>query len=359
MMKRKYFIIVLPFILIPFIPVNSQKESPAGRDKYTLLTMPYNERPLYLYKGQLQINTGYKFAVREKSYDAAGDKIDLKENGNGSVMHYYSFELKYGITDFIEMTVMTDYIKKGVRAETIIYLSGADYNITVNNLTVTRGMGDLLIQAAVRLPIEYKLFDAGLSGGIYFPTAKYEMPQPVHTITDATGINAYTINYQYRYLNGNGVPVYLFSAAGKITLSRFTFSTNYTIKSPSREGRNVRWDQALQTNKTFTYTSTPYSYLLNTSKLLNLTAHFQASGWLDINLNASSFRSAGGWTEYTGGKYKNPEQRLFALEPGMELQISPAITIYQVMGLPLSGKNTDAPFYLYATVSFNMFPFLK
>ena len=99
--------------------------------------------------------------------------------------------------------------------------------------------------------------------------------------------------------------------------------------------------------------------MLNKSRLLNISAHYQASGWLDINLTGSFLKSADGWTEYIGGKYKNPEQRIFAIEPGMELQISPAITIYQRMSLPVSGKNADAPFYLFLTVSVNMFPFMK
>jgi hypothetical protein len=358
-MKNKYIISVLLLALIPFLPVNSQEGSSGSRDKYTLLTMPYNKRPLYLYKGQFQLNTGYKFAVRGRSYDSGGEMIKLKDNGTGSVMHYYSFELKYGITDFLEMTLQTDYMKKGVRSETVQYWSGTDYRITVNDLAETRGMGDLLLQAAARLPMEYKWYDVGLACGIYLPIAKSETPQPSHTITDATGANIYTINYHYNYVNGNGVPVYLLSAAAKLTLSKFTFSTDYTIKTPSKEGENIRWDQAMQTTKSFTYTNKPYLYLLNTTKLLNISAHFQAAGWLDINLNASVFKSAGGWTEYMGGKYKNPEQSIVAIEPGLELQISPAITIYQRMSLPLSGKNADAPFYLFATVSVNMFPFMK
>jgi hypothetical protein len=358
-MKSKYIITVLMLTLIPFIPVNSQEGSSGSRDKFTLLTMPYNERPLYLYKGQFQLNTGYKFAVRGRSYNSNGELINLKDNGTGSVMHYYFFEMKYGITDFLEMTLQTDYMKKGVRSETIHYWSGADYRITVNDLAETRGMGDFLLQVSARLPMEYKWFDAGFAGGIYMPVAKHETPQPTHTIANATAPNIYTINYHYNYVNGNGVPVYLISFAGKVTLSKFTFSTDYTVRTPSKEGENLRWDQTLLSTKTFTYTSKSYTYLLNNSKMLNLTAHFQASGWLDIYLNSGIFRSAGGWTEYPGGRYENPEQRIITIEPGMELQISPAITIYQRMSLPLSGKNTDAPFYMFATVSVNMFPFMK
>jgi hypothetical protein len=76
-------------------------------------------------------------------------------------------------------------------------------------------------------------------------------------------------------------------------------------------------------------------------------------------MNTSFYRTRGGWTEYWGNKYSNPGRRLINLEPGFELQVSPSITIYQVAGFPLSGKNNDAPFYLFTTISFNMFPFLR
>ena len=344
---------------MPVTRVDSQKNSPGTKDKFTLLTMPYNQRPLYLYGGQLQVNTGYKFAVRGKMYDSEGGLIRLKDNGTASVMHYFSAELKYGITDFLEMTLQSDYMKKGVRDETVHYWSGTDYMITVNNLTETRGMGDLLLQAAAHLPMEYKLFDIGLAGGIYLPVGRSETPQPEHKITDVAAANIYTINYHFKNVNGNGVPVYLMSAAGKLSVSKFTLSTDLTIKTPMKEGENMRWDYTLQTAKTFTYTGKPYSYLLNTLKSLNVTAHYQAAGWLDVYLNTTIFKSSGGWTEYTLGRYSNPDQSFIAIEPGMELQVSPAIKIYQRMSLPVSGTNADAPFYFYITLSGNMFLFLK
>ena len=72
-MKSKYISALLfCIVLIPFIPINCQTTS-QGTDKYTLLTMPYNKRPLSLYRGQFQANAGYKFAVNGRSYDSNGD----------------------------------------------------------------------------------------------------------------------------------------------------------------------------------------------------------------------------------------------------------------------------------------------
>jgi len=66
-MKNKIPFLIMMLILSS-LPVISQKSS-EPRDEFTLLTMPYNQRPLSLYKGQLEVNAGYKFAVRSRTYD--------------------------------------------------------------------------------------------------------------------------------------------------------------------------------------------------------------------------------------------------------------------------------------------------
>jgi hypothetical protein len=356
-MKINYFIsIILSISLIPVVSVSSQTGS-ATRDKFTLLTMPYNKRPLNLYRGQFQINAGYKFAIKARSYDLNGDLIILKDKGAASVLHYYFASIKYGITDFLEIDAEANYFRRGIRSESATYVSGAT-QISVNRLDEERGMGDILLATTIRLPMEYKWFDFGIKGGMYIPSAKFEPRKPTHAITDIITANIYTINYHFNNTNGFGVPVYLISAAAKFSFEKISLQTDFTLKNPLKESRNIRWDQAMA-NKVFTYSENTYKYLLSKSTQLNVSLHYQAAGCFDINLNTSYSNSSGGWTEYWGRKYKNPEQNLLTIEPGFEIQISPSLTIYQIAGFTLSGKNTDAPFYLVTTLSFNMFPFLR
>jgi hypothetical protein len=355
-MKNKIPLLVI-VILLSGLPVSSQ-DSSGTRDKFTLLTMPYNQRPLSLYKGQLEVNAGYKFAVRSRSYDSNGNLIILKDEGTASVFHYYFLELKYGITDFLEVGAETYYSMHGVRSVTTEYLSLSD-NITVNTLSTIKGMGDLLLYGSLRLPIEYKFVDFGIRGGIFLPTAAYKAPEPTHTVTNITAANTFTVNYHFNEKNGYGVPVYLVSSAFKFSLSKFSLETDFTFKNPAKEGQNVRWKQSLTASKTFTYSNNSYKYLLNKSFEMNAALHYQATGWFDIKLNTDYVKSSGGWTEYYGNNYKNPVENLFILEPGFEIQVSPALTIYEVTGFPLSGRNMDGPFYLFITASINMFPFLK
>jgi hypothetical protein len=358
-MKSRILLIFAAFSLIWLSPVNCQTSSKT-RDKFTLLTMPYNQRPLSLYKGQFQANAGYKFAIMARTYDKDGNLVILKKKGTASVYHYYFLELKYGILNFLEFSAETNYLKHGIRSPSEEYISLSN-DISVNTLNTVKGFGDILLLLSLRLPIEYKWFDFGIRGGMYLPTAKYEPPKPSHTITNVSAVasNTFTVNYQYNNKNGYGVPVYLLSAAAKFTLSKFSLETDFIYREPLKEGKKVRWDEALTVSKTFDYYSKPYQFLLNRTMDINAALHFQAAGWLDIGINSNYFMSNGGWTEYWGNKYKNRDEYLFTLEPGLEIQISPALTIYEVAGFPLFGKNIDAPFYLFMTISYNLFPFLK
>jgi hypothetical protein len=357
---RYIFALLFLFALIPMITSSGQTIN-QGRDKFTLLTMPYNMRPLTLYRGQFQVNAGYKFAVRTQSYNSDGDIVFLRNKGTGSVYHYYDVDIHYGLTDFFEMGIETNFIRRGVRSESTTFVSttlSTTDRVSVNKLTEVKGMGDILLLASLRLPIQYKSFDFAVTGGMFLPSSKYQPEKPTNTITDITAANSYTVNYHYNYTNGYGVPVYLISASFKMSLKKISLVADWTIRDPLKEGKTIRWEETM-VDKAFSYYDKTYQYLLSTTYNLNTAVHYQANGWFDIYINGSFQKSNGGWTEYWGNKYKNPETRLLTLEPGFELQISPSLTVYQVAGFPLKGKNSDAPFYLFTTIRFNNFPFFR
>jgi hypothetical protein len=350
------FIIVLS--LSGFTTLSSQTTS-GPRDKFTLLTMPYNRRPLTLYKGELQANAGYKFAVLSRSFSADGNLRILKDEGIASVYHYYFAELKYGVTDFLQISAQTNYMKRGVRSVTENYIVAVAEAIKVNTVTETKGLGDILLLASLRLPIAYKWFDIGVTGGAFVPSAKYQPEKPTHRVSDITAANAFTVNYHFNNKNGYGVPVWLLSGALKFSASKFSLESDITYRTPVGEGKNIRWEEQLTVDKAFSYTTNTFGYLLNSSYDVNASLHYQVRGWFDIGLNSSYHYSGGGWTEYWGNKYSNRPERLFTLEPALEIQISPSLTIYEVAGFPLSGSNIDGPFYLFMTLSFKTFPFFR
>lgn len=361
MIRRRIKIVFLLLTFILITGATAGQDNTTGRDKYTLLTIPYNTRQLTMYRGEFQAHAGYKFSVRTRLFGPEGNIVTLKTQGAGSVYHYYFVNLKYGITDFIEVSAETNLLRKGIREETQVYRAVSIANtdvVTVNKLSEYKGLGDLLFMLSVRLPMKYRWFDLSATGGLFVPSSKYEPQQPDHTVTDVTASNNYTINYQYRFKNGYGVPVYLVASAMKISAGKLTGEAVYSFRTPVKEGTNIRWDETM-VDKTFSYSNDSYLYLLNNSHSLDVALHYQATGWFDIFLNTSYMKTAGGWTEYYGNKYSNPGTSLTAIEPGFELQISPSLKVYQVAGFPVKGKNSDAPFYLFTTISFSNFLFIR
>lgn len=356
MMKmKKLSILLLISALTVHIPAGSQT-TPAGSDRFSLLTMPFNQRPLNLYKGQLQLNAGYKFAVMSRQFDSDGDLVILKDIGIASVYHYYMLELKYGVTRFLDISASTDYLKRGIRSQSVTYMSTAEI-ISVNNLEEEKGMGDILLLASLRPPMEYRWFDLAIGGGIYLPSAKYEPEKPDHNITDVVSSTAFTVNYHYRNRIGYGVPVLLFSPSAKLTWSKLSVEASLVLRDPVKEGENIRWNETLTASRTFNYSSSPYKYLLNRTTDICASVHYQAAGWFDLEIGIDWFRSAGGWTEYWGNKYRNPARSIFTIEPSFEIQISPSLRIWQTAGFPVKGENSYAPFFLFTTVSYNLIPF--
>lgn len=352
------YILFLTAMAVAGITICPAQQLSEATDKYTLLTTPYSNRPLNLFSGQLQVNAGYKFAVMAREFDSEGKLIILKDMGIASVYHYYYAEIRYGLTRFMELSATTNYLKRGIRSHTVTYMSTVE-SVTVNNLNEEKGMGDILFAASARLPIDFKIFDVGASGGIYLPSAEYKPRTPEHSVTDILSANSFTVNYHYNNTNGYGVPVLMLSAAAKATYQKFSFETRFTLRDPVKEGENIRWDQNLTASKTFVYTSETYKYLLNRTTDISLSLHYQAAGWFNVKVNMNQTHSSGGWTEYWGNKYRNPERDLLTIEPGFEIQVSPSVTVYQTAGFPVAGKNLYAPFYLNITLSYNLFPFLR
>jgi len=357
-MNSKVLISLIFLSLFVRVPLTGQTDSQPG-DKYSLLTTPYNKRQLTLYRGQLQANAGYKFAIRSRSYDNDGNLVILKDIGTASVYHYYYLELRYGVFNFLELSANTNYIKRGVRSVTENYFSTASELIKINQVTETKGFGDILLIASVRLPVNYKWFDVRISGGAFVPTAKYEPAQPTHKVSNITAATAFTVDYHFNNKNGFGVPVWQLSGTGKFTVSKFSLEAEFTYRKPFKEAENIRWDQELTVDKNFVYSKNTYQYLLNSSYHINASLHYQTTGWFNIGLSSGYFYSGGGWTEYWGDKYKNREEHLFTLEPALEIQVSPSLTIYETAGFPISGRNIDGPFYLLMTLSFNSFPLFR
>ena len=231
-----------------------------------------------MYRGEFQALAGYKFSVRTRLFGPEGNLITLMKQGAGSVYHYYFVNLRYGLTNFMEISAETNFLRKGIREETQTYrpvsISNSDV-VTVNKFSEFKGMGDILLKATIRLPVEYKWFDLSATGGLFVPSSKFEPQQPANTLTDITAANSYTVNYQYKFKNGYGVPVYIVAANMKFRIHTFTGEVAYAFRTPMKEGTNIRWDETL-VDKTFAYSNDSYLFLLSNSHTVDASVHYQA-----------------------------------------------------------------------------------
>jgi len=64
-------------------------------------------RQLTLYKGQLAVKQAINLQL-DHSNSTAMDKQILTNSGTGSVYHYYFADIRYGITDFLEIGAETN-----------------------------------------------------------------------------------------------------------------------------------------------------------------------------------------------------------------------------------------------------------
>jgi hypothetical protein len=354
-MKKAYsrIIIITVILSISGILTFAQNKD-SGQDKYTLLTEPFNLRPLNMHKGQLQINTGYRLGVRTKSYNDAGQKISLDTDGTASVRHSFLLNVKYGILDYIELGAEMNFYKQGVRGKTSNYFSGPDYIVT-NELSEFNGFEDLHMHISVSLPFDIDNIDFALSGGLSLPTASHKPDQPDHTYIHHD-FQSYTFNYHYNYNNGLGVMTWDAAASLKLSLNKITLLASGSYKVPFEEGESCYWLDSFEEDR-FDYEEISYSFLLPGYLTIISEIHYQAISWLDVFAGYDYQKSNGGWFERYENKYAEPEVSTSYISGGVEIQISPNIRLYERAGFSIGGKNADGPFYILTSLSINVFPF--
>lgn len=354
-MKTLYKIIYALAIILPISgTLASAQTGEGGQDKYTLLTEPFNLRPLNMHKGQWQINTGYSLGVRTKTYDSAGEKISLDTDGTASVKHSFMFNIKYGILEYLEVGAGMNFYKQGIRGKTSNYFSGLDYIVT-NELSEYNGFEDLHLHASLSLPLDIDLIDFAVEGGLSLPTARHEPDKPSHTFIYYE-YQSYTFNYHYNYNNGLGVKTWDITASLKLSLNNISLIATGSYNVPFEEGESCYWDESFETDR-FEYEKIPYSYLTPEYLSVSSEIHYQAIAWLDVFAGYDYRRSNGGWFEWYGDKYAEPEVRTSYINTGVEIQVSPIIRLYEKAGFSIGGKNADGPFYILTSLSINMFPF--
>ncbi len=342
-------------LFLPVFSLNAQLKSDGQDAIDILLNERVVDRPVSLHNGQFQTNAFYTFDFFTKSYDHNSSSNDLRDQGIASARHGYLFNISYGILEHIQLTVGMNYISATQRGnDRDIYIS--ENGILESEITEIKGFEDLFIGSVLRLPLNLRIFDIGISLGITLPTAKYRTECPEHQIESVAGFtNSFYINYHNINPPGKGVPAYMIGIQGKFRTSKMAVNLRSDYWMSNKEATNIYWQYRIENNE-FRYQSNEYNYMIDDLFRLDVHIDYQVFAWFDIFSGFSSENTFGGWSEQYGARISNYETSLNCLFIGFEIQATPHIRLYQRAGLTISGKNIMAPVSFITGINYNLFP---
>jgi len=322
-------------------------------DNSDILTERVVDRPLTIHAGQLQINPGYQLTIGSKQYDIYGDKLDLAKEATAQVRHLYDLEIKYGIIEYLEITAALNYSKMGVREQQNWYFHRNE-RVYVTELSEYRGLSDLFLGLAFRLPFDIPHFGFSISAGASLPIANYEPDKPTHSSIsriDSTGIDR-NIRFHFNNKNGMGTFIYQFGAGIQFFTDKFAITGLADYSLCGGEVKTITWESRLYVDE-FTYQSVPCKTKPGNTFSFSIQFDYQAINWFAIFGRFIGMMGSGGWDEEQGVKIGHHEKNLMSVGIGYEIQVARHLRLFQSMDLPVSGKNQLAPLMIYTGASFN------
>lgn len=318
------------------------------------------DRPITLHAGQFRITGAYDASLHLRRFDERGETVSLRDAGTASIRNHYTLDLKYGITEVIQVSAAigaTGHTIKGRAHETIANEGDAAVSHRVERKY--SGIGDLFVGADLRMPLKTRKYDIAFSFGAYLPTGASEPPRPEHAFSVSEQGGSALHQYVYRYHNppGRGVTVVSFGARAKYRTPRWAFSSGVDYKHGLKDGASSEWKHQLTPDGTFTYRKVPLTYRLPDSFDYFLEVEFQPSPSVDIFLNASGFTAYDGWVSRQDDlKVAVPYQTVVVCSPGVEILITPRFWVRERLDIALAGTNHDAILGAETTLMYNLFP---
>lgn len=350
-MKKLVNITIITVILL--LPVTGLCQG----DSYSLLTERYIDRPLAMYRGQLQLNSGYEFSSLNKLYDINGNLLDLDEEGLASSKHLLPLEIKYGIMEWIQVRASMNYARKSLRNQNFMYY-GYTTNSSVNvishsEIETWQGFDDLFLGIDLTAPFLQEIMSWIVSGGIQLPVFNHEPDQPAHSIdfynfySDST-----VIRYRYHNKFSNGIPVGKIGTALKLRFNKLAFELLFDFEKSLAEGESIYW-QSRYSEGEIEYRKIPYQYDPGLTYIYRAAFAYQALNWFAVQLSYDGMTTFGGWSTENGKKAGTGNISLNSLGIGYEIQVSTHLRLNQFMDIPFSGKNLMAYWTFQTGISLN------
>jgi hypothetical protein len=221
-------------------------------------------------------------------------------------------------------------------------------------LTECKGLSDLFIGLALRLPFDIDHFGWRISAGASLPIAKYKPEKPTHssaTLVDSLDVFQ-QIRFHYNNKAGNGTMIYHFGTAAQFFTDNMAITGWADYSLCLNETENQYWESRLYEDE-FTYRSVPYKTKPGNTLSCSLTFDYQAIDWFDVFGRFSGMLYRGGYDDEEGVRIGHLEKNLMSVGIGYEIQVARHLRLFQSIDIPIVGKNDLAPLMLYTGASFN------
>jgi hypothetical protein len=320
------------------------------RSSFELLTEKYSLRPLTLYKGHLQVNSGYQLSVLNKEFTSDGSQLDLSTTGTAAVKHLVPVSIGFGLLEYLQFTASIDYGKSGIRSMNRTVFGYEDF-LEINEVNEYYGLTDMYLGLHLRSPRILNLLELSASGGLSVPVSGAKSKEPDHSYLGAGSVAI--LNYKYFHKLNSGVKSAVFGGNLKVLSPKLSLEGNYSLRLGMEEGEGLVWSSELSDDD-FSYTSSSYNYSTGQSYLIQGSIAWQTLDWLSIRIYASDISHINRWSEEQEVKIAVPDENIFSAGLGYEIQVAPSLRLVQQVQLPLSGKNARASFAFLTGLSFSI-----
>lgn len=314
------------------------------------------DRPLNLHSGQIRITAGYGINLNNDAFDDQGSKYSLREDGLASLRHQGQLDIRYGLSEYLQIGLQYGYSNETITKETILlygYPAGLTGTIITESATF-KGSDDIIAQVDFRFPFRTRMFDLLLQAGSELPTGPTLAYMPDHSIgLDESG-RVQQLDYRYRYATGRGVVTPFIGGAWKHRLGSVAYTFYGSYRHSLQPATVYTWESYMLNGK-FVNTATAVQRTLPDEIRLGGEFEIQASPIFNLSLQAQYRSQSRSWQTSANGDFALIDSYLLQAGLGYELIITPRLWLRQRLLLPLSGSSARAGTILQSSLSYNLF----
>lgn len=314
-------------------------------------------RPIFLHKNQVRVTSGYEMAIINRRFLADGSAIKLSDINLSGIRHSVPFELKYGLTDFLQVDLAINHRNQILRegSDQIIVIDPSLVNpplTEVYRVTEKIGFDDLMVNLAARVPFKTNRWDIGISVGLQTPTMNIQTPQPNHEVI--TTPDSRRFNFRNQGTWSNSIPTVRLGGIFKFRQPKWGITLTTDYRHGLKEGTNRFWTYQL-TNNNFQYSATSYAFQAADFVSNQAQLEYQITSWFNAFFNITHFTEKNGWVKVNQTQRKVSDEEITQAFLGFELLATHRLWIRQQFGFSTGGKNSDAPIFFGISISYNSF----